>query len=281
VNTGGEEKLTLPLSAEKTEILYYVSFEELFNVIHEAHINVDHGGRTRMIKELNRKYKNVTVESIVTYLRLCERYQKNQRTLKKGLIVNPILHNEMNSRCQVDLIDMQSNPDRDMKFTSVYQDHLTKFVLLLSLHSKRADKVEYHLLEIFTTFGAPNILHSDNGREFCNQIIKILCEMWNDLKVVHGKPRHGESQGSVERANQDVENMLATSMETNNTAKWSEGLRIVQAKKNRVYHEGTKCSPYEARFGVPMKLGIANFALPRNVIANMTTEEDLEKSYKH
>jgi len=38
----------------------------------KAHIAVGHGGRTRMIKELNRKYKNVTVESIVTYLRLCE-----------------------------------------------------------------------------------------------------------------------------------------------------------------------------------------------------------------
>jgi transposase InsO family protein len=164
----------------------------------------------------------------------------------------------MNSQCQVDLIDMQSNPDCDMKFILVYQDHLTKFVLLRSPHSKRAYEVAYHLLDSFTTFGAPNILHSNNGREFCNQIIKSLCEMWNDIKIVHGKPRHSESQGSIEQANQDVENMLATWMETNNTTKWSEGLRLVQAMKNRAYREGTKCSPYEAMFGVPMKLGIAN-----------------------
>jgi transposase InsO family protein len=74
-------------------------------------------------------------------------------------------------------MDMQSNPDRDMKFILVYQDHLTKFVLLQSLHSKRADEVAYHLLNIYTTFGVPNILHSDNGREFCNQIIQSLCGM--------------------------------------------------------------------------------------------------------
>jgi hypothetical protein len=30
-------------------------------------------------------------------------------------------------------------------------------------------------------------------------------------------------------------------------------------------------------FGVPMKLGIADSVLPRNVTVNMTTEEDLEK----
>ena len=72
----------MPLSAEKTEILYCVIFDELFNVIHEAHIAVGHGGRTRMIKELNRKYKNVTQVSIVTYLCLCELCQKKQKTLK-------------------------------------------------------------------------------------------------------------------------------------------------------------------------------------------------------
>jgi len=79
LNIGGEEKLTVPLSTEKTEILYYVTFDELFNVIHEAHITVSHGGRTRMIKELNHKHKNVIVVSIVTYLRLCEPCQKKQK----------------------------------------------------------------------------------------------------------------------------------------------------------------------------------------------------------
>ena len=73
-----------------------------------------------MIKELNRKYKNVTVGSIVTYLRLCELCQKKQETLNNGIVVKPILHDETNSRCQVDLIDMQSNSDRDMKFILVY-----------------------------------------------------------------------------------------------------------------------------------------------------------------
>jgi hypothetical protein len=80
---------------------------------------------------------------------------------------------------------MQFNPDRDMKFILVYQDYLTKFVLQ-SLHSQKSNEVAYHLLDIFTTFGVPNILHSDNGREFCNQIIKSLCEMWNDIKIIHG-----------------------------------------------------------------------------------------------
>lgn len=91
----------------------------------------------------------------------------------------------MNSRCQVDLIHMQSNPDKDYKFIMVYQDHLTKFIQLCALTSKRAVEIAHKLLGIFCTFGAPSI-QSDNGREFANSVIEELGSMWSDLKIVHG-----------------------------------------------------------------------------------------------
>ena len=70
--------------------------------------------------------------------------EKNKKTQKKGFVVKPILHNEMNSRCQVDLIDIQSNPDRDMKFILVYQDHLTKFALK-SLYTVK-ELMKWHII---------------------------------------------------------------------------------------------------------------------------------------
>jgi len=94
--------------------------------------------------------------------------KKKGSTAKKVLVVKPIISSEMNSRCQIDLIDMQAQPDGEYKFILVYQNHLTKFVLLRPLIQKRAEEVAYVLLDIFTTFGAPSILQSDNGREFAN-----------------------------------------------------------------------------------------------------------------
>jgi len=67
--------------------------------------------------------------------------------------------------------------------------------------------------------GAPSILLSDNGREFVNKVVTEICAMWPELKIVHGKPRQSQSQGSVERANQDIENMLATWLTDNRTKK--------------------------------------------------------------
>jgi hypothetical protein len=45
------------------------------------------------------------------------------------------------------------------------------------------------------------------------------------LKIVHGKTRHSQSQGSVERANQDIENMLATWIQDNITKRMVQWLQ--------------------------------------------------------
>jgi len=50
--------------------------------------------------------------------------------------VNYVRVKEMNSRCQVDLIDMQAKPDGNYRFILVYQDHLTKYVLLKTINTQ-------------------------------------------------------------------------------------------------------------------------------------------------
>jgi len=211
------------------------------------------------------------------FLDLCELCQQKQKNAKKGIVVKPIISSHFNSRCQVDLIDYQSQPDRKFKFLLVYQDHLTKFVVLKPLTSKWADEVAYNLLDIFLLFDAPSILHSDNGREFCNKILECVTQLWPEIKMVNGKPRHSQSQGSVERANQDIENMLSTWMADNQTNKWSEGVRFVQFMKNRAYYSAIKRSPYEAMFGCSAKVGLSSSIIPQNVLYSINTEEDLEK----
>ncbi|XP_049886470.1 KRAB-A domain-containing protein 2-like [Pectinophora gossypiella] len=208
---------------------------------------------------------------------MCDVCQQKKTKKKRGLVSKPILHTEMNSRCQVDLIDFQTQPDEQFKFIMVYQDHLTKFVLLRALTSKRAAEVAYHLNDIFLTIGAPCILQSDNGREFVNNVISELATLWPELKIVHGKPRHSQSQGSVERANQDIENMISSWLKDNNSTKWSEGLRYVQFMKNRAFHSGIKQSPYKALFGIEPRVGLSTSSLPQDILKDIQDEDDLRQ----
>ncbi|XP_071050741.1 uncharacterized protein [Onthophagus taurus] len=175
---------------------------------------------------------------------------------------------------------MQSQADDEFKLIMVYQDHLTKFLQLRALKTKRAQEVAYHLLDVFTIFGAPCILHTDNGREFANKVIEKLCHMWNEPKIVHGKSRHSQSQGSIERANQDIEKMLSTWLETNKTTKWSEGLKFIQFVKNRAHHSGINQSHYEGMFGCKAKVGLKTFLPAFDTLSKITREEDLESILK-
>lgn len=272
---GDVEKL---IARNEGNIKYYLPADELYDVIDAAHVAVGHGGRDRMLAETSKKYANVTKEMIGLYLSMCDVCQQKKTKKKRGLVSKPILHSEMNSRCQVDLIDFQTQPDGNFKFIMVYQDHLTKFVLLRALTSKRAEEVAHHLNDIFLTIGAPCILQSDNGREFVNNIISELASLWPALKIVHGKPRHSQSQGSVERANQDVENMISSWLKDNASAKWSEGLRYVQFMKNRAYHSGIKQSPYKALFGIEPRVGLSTSSLPQEIINDIQDEDDLRKA---
>lgn len=271
----GDVKKLIARSEES--IKYYLPADELYDVIEAAHVAVGHGGRDRMLAETTTKYANITKEMIGLYLSMCDVCQQKKTNKKRGLVSKPILHSEMNSRCQVDLIDFQTQPDGNYKFIMVYQDHLTKFVLLRALTSKRAEEVAHHLNDIFLTIGAPCILQSDNGREFVNNVISELASLWSELKIVHGKPRHSQSQGSVERANQDIENMLSSWLKDNASTKWSEGLRYVQFMKNRAYHSGIKQSPYKALFGIEPRVGLSTTSLPQEIINNIQDEDDLRK----
>lgn len=234
LSIGDVEKLIKKRSTNDDEIKYFCHIDELYEIIHKAHIDTGHKRTRCMDKELKKKYCNITRDVIDIYLRLCGQCQLKKKNKGKGLVVRPILSNNMNSRGQVDLIDMQTEPDKDYKFILNYQDHLTKFVFLKPLKSKRAAEVAYNLLDIFCIIGAPNILQSDNGREFTAAVINELADMFQ-AKIVHGKPRHSQSQGSVERANQDVRDILVSWMADNKSTNWADGLRFVQLKKNRSF----------------------------------------------
>jgi hypothetical protein len=83
----------------------------------------------------------------------------------------------MNSRCQADLIDMQSEPDGCYRFIKNHQNHLTNFKILLPLKSNTTQDVAYQLMDIFCMFIATFILQNDNGLEFMNKIIQNMADM--------------------------------------------------------------------------------------------------------
>jgi hypothetical protein len=82
----------------------------------------------------------------------------------------------------MDLIDMQTLSDGEYKWLLNYQDHFTKLCFLRPLKAKSAMEVAAALIDIFTHIGVPHILQSDNGREFCNQVVTAFKTLWPEQK---------------------------------------------------------------------------------------------------
>lgn len=219
---------------------------------------------------MSEHYGNIPMTVIKSFISQCERCtEKIKKSNNTGIVVRPITVEELNQRGQVDLVDFQSLPDGEFKFILNYQEHLTKFKFLIPLKSKTAVDVAKALLSIFLQFGAPHVLQSDNGREFTAGIIKELGCLWKDLVLVNGRPRHPQSQGSVERSNASVKDSIVAWMRDNNTSSWSTGLPFVQWALNTTYHEAIKMQPYEAVFGQKARMGLKS-KIPQEFLEKIT-----------
>jgi hypothetical protein len=178
----------------------YVCYEELYDAILQCHIDQEgHSGIRKTEKNIKRQYVNIFRTIIEKFIAACS-CQLGHRQTTKPDDVRPIISSSFNSRGQVDLINMAANPDPPYTWILYY---------LGAIEDKRPTTVASKLLPLFLQQGAPLILQSGNDREFVAEVIKELVKLWKDCKIVHGFPRHPQSQGSVERANADIERMVA------------------------------------------------------------------------
>lgn len=212
---------------EVDPIIRFVPYENCYDKLLEAHLQTGHGGRDRMLYYMKNKWL-ISKNTCKLFVSMCKICNRKRAAVRKSVVVKPILSEHFNSRGQVDLMDFQSCADGEYHWLMNYQDHHTKFLHLRPLKSKHAAAVADELLKIFFCFGAPSILQSDNGREFVAEVIRELVSLWPHCKIVHGRPRHPQTQGSVERANGDVENSMRAWMIENSSTNWSRGCYEIQ-----------------------------------------------------
>lgn len=65
------------------KILFYVNDDELNKILKITHDSIGHGGYDRMISELPRKYKNITLCDVEIFIYLCDHVNRNKKALKK------------------------------------------------------------------------------------------------------------------------------------------------------------------------------------------------------
>ena len=247
-------------SSSSSSISIFVGWENIYDFIKTAHHKCLHSGIKKTYTEVKKNAVNIRIKDVELFISLCYfcQHVKKKKKKNKFTIKSPIISKEFNQRVQIDLIDIKKLQYPDCSYIFNYQDNLTKFCILKPLVDKTAENVKTALIEIFNLFGAPKILHCDNGGEFRG---KPLCEyfklFWPNMIIIKGKPYNPRSQGSVERANGQIKNMLLAIMHNiennNNNIMYNYDLKTalnyIQYVKNTSFNRTIKTTPYKALFG--------------------------------
>lgn len=130
--------------------------------------------------------------------------------------------------------------------------------MIWPLKRKTAEEVASGLNEkVFPYVGLPRNLHSDNGREFVNKIVRELVKDWgceNDVLFINGRLRYSQRQGLVEHGNATIERHIANKRATlgligDTTYPWANWLPKIMFNMNTEVAPGIKKTPYEVVFG--------------------------------
>ncbi|XP_071131745.1 KRAB-A domain-containing protein 2-like [Mytilus edulis] len=236
-----------------------VTVENMFKTLKLVHEGTrSHTGYHKLFKDVEDTFYGVPRSLCKEFIKgcvkcACKKPQNNIAPLK------PISSKHFMHRGQLDLVDKRADPDGPFCWIGHYIDHFSKFNFFWPQERKSAIEVAHNLkVNIFSVIGLPFILQHDNGREFCNNIIRETIKIWpgGNVKIITGRPRHPRTQGLVEQVHNSLHRLLAAKRSENPGSGWLEHLYEVQYSLNTQHHSSIKVTPYEAVFGQKANDGV-------------------------
>ena len=96
-------------------------------------------------------------------------------------------------------------------------------------------------------FGVPDVLHTDQGRNFESALLKEVCQLLGVVKT-RTTPYHPQSDGLVERFNRTLLNLLSMAA-SDNERDWGLHIPMVMMAYRTSVQESTGCTPFYLMFG--------------------------------
>jgi transposase InsO family protein len=134
-------------------------------------------------------------------------------------------------------------------------DNFSRFLMLYPIPDTTAGEYAARILLAFVaTFGCPNQITSDQGRQFVNQTVKELITLIGSEHVTSIAYSH-EENAIIERSHKETMRQLRAIMFDRQLANhWSDCLPLVQRLHNAKVHDSTGFTPARIIFGDAISL---------------------------
>ena len=145
----------------------------------------------------------------------------------------------------VDILEVPVS-SKNNRYILVVQDYFTKWADARPIPDQTAVRITRELVHIFAGYGIPEIIHSDQGRNFESTIFQQTMAAFG-VKKTRTTAYHPQGDGMVERFNRTVLQLLRAYVDQQN--EWEKYLPLALYAYRTSTHTSTSVSPFELMFG--------------------------------
>ena len=199
------------------------------------------------------------------YVRSCDSYQRMRKLVARDeMPLQPHVLIEPFEEWALDFVGPIDLPSQGKRYILVCIDYVTKWEEEKALARATEQSIVNFLFEdIFTRFGVPKEIVTDQGAQFISKLVRRIVEKY---KIKHHKssPYHPQANGQVESTNKILEAIM-TKKGKQHRRDWSNKLLEALWAYRTTWKNTTGYSPYEMVYGkqvlIPIEFQISTYRL--------------------
>jgi len=199
-------------------------------------------GARNFYKTVREKYLNIKRSDVSDFLKTQKIPQLTD--VFKHRTNKPILANYPNEIWCCDLIDMTTVYQNNKGFQFIFSviDVFSRYIFLEPSKNRDSTSISKCLDKIIRREGIkPKYIICDNGSEFEGDF-EAYCKE-HDITIRRNRAYSPQSNGIVERSNQEIRKLLRSIMLDNESTNWVDNLRKVEDYKNNTFTSAIKNIP--------------------------------------
>ena len=201
----------------------------------------------------------------------CQMVGKPNQTIPKAPLQPIPAFEEPFSRILIDCVGPLPKTKSGNQYMLTIMCASTRFPEAIPLRNIKAKTIVRALTKVFTIFGLPKSVQSDQGSNFMSGTFQQVMDELG-IKQYKSSAYHPESQGALERFHQTLKNMIRTYC-FDTEKHWDEGIHFLLFAVRESVQESLGFSPFELVFGHtvrgPLKLLKEKFLSGENESLNL------------
>ena len=145
----------------------------------------------------------------------------------------------------IDILEVPVSPNNNC-YLLVIMDYFTKWAEAVPLPDQKATSITKAVIKLCSSFGVPDVIHSDQGRNFESLLFREMLTAFG-IQKSHTTAYHPQGDGMVERFNRSLLQLLRCYTQQEND--WEQYLPLVLYAYCTAPHSATGISPFELMFG--------------------------------